>query len=509
MSEQIIITDPIIVSYYKENSHIDIITMNHIFIDILKSLSSNLTSTINSTMNSKILNIVTELNSNINTMKLDFMMKLLESKKEYIDDIKNILNSNTLTNNEKISSLIEKNNDNLLSKTTLMINEIIPKTQDKNFSQIETCIKNYCNNITNDTQKILAINSKDENNSKTIIENIETQLNKMITSIQQPIFTTINSSEDRTSNMLNQLKENLSQQNNTQNKLSNDINEFLGKYKNNSQFKGSIAETDLYYMLQTIMPSDEIIKVSGNTANCDFKVNRQNKNKPSILFESKDYSQSVPTDEITKFERDIQIQKTHGIMVSQRSPITYKNSYQIDIINGLIHVYIPNTDYNTDKVKIAIDIIDNLDMKLTMLENKKDNNFIPISKDEIEEIVEEYRLFGIQKGQMLDTIKSINKQLVDKLDEIQLPKIKNLLMKNGNIENDNGFKCELCNAWSGKNKASLAAHIRNCKFNPKNNENISNINSEAIIVNTPIQSTSLVLDISSELTKSSKKIKNK
>ena len=490
MTEQIVITDPIIVSYYKENSHIDIITMNHIFIDILKSLSTNLTNTINSTVNSKILNAVTELNTNLNTMKLDLMMKLLESKKDYVEDIKNILNSNTLTNNEKISSLIEKNNENLLSKTTLAINEIIPKSQDKNILQIENCIKNYCNIITNDTQKILSINSKDENNSKIIIDNIENQLNKMITNIQQPIFNTINSSEDRTNNMLNQLKENLCQQTNTQIKLSNDIDEFLGKYKNNSQFKGNIAEVDLYYMLQTIMPTDEIIKVSSNAANCDFKVNRHNKNKPSILFESKDYTRSVDSEEIAKFERDIQHQKNHGIMVSQRSPITYKNPYQIDIINGFIHVYIPNTDYNIDKVKIAIDIIDNLDMKLKTLETKNDN-FIPILKDEFEEIVEEYRLFGIQKGQMLDTIKSINKQLVDKLDEIQLPNIKNILMKNGTIENDNGFQCTLCNIWFGKNKASLAAHIRNCKSNPKNNQTISNITIDPIIIETtPLTETS-------------------
>ena len=498
MTEQIIITDPIIVSYYKDNSHIDIITMNHIFIDILKSLSTNLTNTINSTVNSKILNVVTELNTNLNTMKLDLMMKLLESKKDYVEDIKNILNSNTLTNNEKISSLIEKNNENLLSKTTLAINEIIPKSQDKNILQIENCIKNYCTAITNDTQKLLSINSKDENNSKMIIDNIENQLNKMITNIQQPIFNTINSSEDRTNNMLNQLKENLYQQTNTQTKLSNDIDEFLGKYKNNSQFKGNIAEVDLYYMLQTIMPTDEIITVSSNTANCDFKVNRHNKNKPSILFESKDYTRSVDSDEIAKFERDIQYQKTHGVMVAQRSPITYKNPYQIDIINGFIHVYIPNTDYNIDKVKIAIDIIDNLDMKLKTLATKNEN-FIPILKDEFEEIVEEYRLFGIQKGQMLDTIKSINKQLIDKLDEIQLPKIKHILMKNGNIENDNGYQCTLCNNWSGKNKASLGAHIRSCKFNPKNNENVISINIETNSI--PLN----ITEIPNESSKSSKK----
>ena len=99
MAKQIIITDPIIISYYAENDNIDIITMNHIFIDILKKLSSNLSNTINTTITSKILNIVTEINSNIASSKLDFMMKLLETKKEYIEDVKNIINSNTLTNN--------------------------------------------------------------------------------------------------------------------------------------------------------------------------------------------------------------------------------------------------------------------------------------------------------------------------------------------------------------------------------------------------------------------------
>ena len=419
-SKQIIITDPTIIAYYEENENIDIVTMNHIFIDILKTLSTNLSETINSTINSKVLNLVTEISSNLANTKHDLMMKLLESKREYIEDIKTIVNTSTLSNNEKINAIIEKNNDSLLTKTT---------------------------------HKLMEINSKD--------------VDKMMTSIQQPIISYINSSEERTNTNLTQIKDSVSHQNVTQSKLSLDINDFLGKYKNNSQFKGAVAETDLYYMLQSIMPTDEIIKVSGSTATCDFKVNRQNKQKSCILFESKDYTQSVPSDEVSKFERDVQMQKHHGIMVSQRSPITYKNQFQIDIINGLIHIYIPSADYNTEKVKIAIDIIDNLDMRLKNLESVSDDGFVKISKTDSDDIAEEYRQFGFQKSQMLDTIKSINKQLVDKLDEIQLPKIKQFLVKTGNIENDNGFKCTFCR-WSGKNKASLGAHVRNCKSNPKN-----------------------------------------
>ena len=60
---------------------------------------------------------------------------------------------------------------------------------------------------------------------------------------------------------------------------------------------------------------------------------------------------------------------------------------------------------------------------------------------------------------------------LDKMEEIQLPKLKKLFIKIGNIENDNEFKCMFCNVWSGKNKASLGAHMRNCKFNIKNKNN--------------------------------------
>jgi hypothetical protein len=94
---------------------------------------------------------------------------------------------------------------------------------------------------------------------------------------------------------------------------------------------------------------------------------------------------------------------------------------------------------------------------------------------------------------MLDTIKLVNKQLIDKLEDIQLPKIKNLLIKLGNIENDNGFKCTLCNNWTGKNKASLGAHVRNCKFNAKNIEQVQPIENIVINTNTPIITSDLTI----------------
>jgi hypothetical protein len=481
--ESIVITDETIISYYRENDHLDIITMNHILIEILKNLSSDLTKTMNSTINSKILSVVSNIDTNISLLKSEMLLKLYETKKEYIEDIKGIIQNNFLSNNDKVNTTIERTNEHFISKLTAIFNELIPKSQENCYVQIDNCIKSVGELITKDTNKLLEITtkidttSKDDTLIKMFIENIDTHITKMFTTVQQPIFSSIQSSEERTTSGIQQIKESLLLNNSVQETVRNEMRDFLNKYKNNSQFKGNVAEVELQHMLLSIMPSDEVIKVSSDTATCDFRVNRKDPNKPSILFENKYYkNRSASTDEVKKFERDVQLQKIHGVFISQESPVTYKDNYQIDIINNLIHVYIPNANYDVEKIKIAVDIIDNISLKLNVLNNNSEEEY-SISKEEIDELTDEYKLFGIQKSQMLDTIKLVNKQLVDKLEEIQLPKIKKILMKLGNIENDNDFKCTFCNNWSGKNKASLGAHIRNCKLNPKNNEVVELINS--------------------------------
>ena len=109
---------------------------------------------------------------------------------------------------------------------------------------------------------------------------------------------------------------------------------------------------------------------------------------------------------------------------------------------------------------------------MKLIENNNEDDYF-INKEDMEDIIEEYKNFVTQKLQMIDSIKLLTKQLIDKLEDIQLPKLKKLFMKFGNIENDNDFKCSICNAWAGKSKASLGAHIRSCKLNPKNKEVIT------------------------------------
>ena len=101
-TDQIVIKDQTIIAFYRENPNLDFVTMNHIFIDILKKLSTNLNETITNNINHKILSTLTDLSKDIMGFKQDITTKLHETKKEYIDNVKLILENSAMTTNDKM-----------------------------------------------------------------------------------------------------------------------------------------------------------------------------------------------------------------------------------------------------------------------------------------------------------------------------------------------------------------------------------------------------------------------
>ena len=74
-------------------------------------------------------------------MTNNMVLQFVNLKKEYIEDVRQVIHNNTLTTNEKLTSLMDKNNTHLIDKTTLILNEIIPKNQESLSSQIQNNIK--------------------------------------------------------------------------------------------------------------------------------------------------------------------------------------------------------------------------------------------------------------------------------------------------------------------------------------------------------------------------------
>jgi len=465
----IIIKNPDIILFYQQHPNINIETINLFFIDIIKKLSTNLSSTMNDNNISKLLSMVTEMNTTLNKFDTSFSLKLMELKKDYMEELKQAMNNNAINEKGNMQSVLERNHDNLVAKTQLLLSEFMPRSQE-GYYKLEKVLKEHFNIMNSTSKRILEQTNKEE--SSEIVKNIDDQFSKMVSLIHQPICNYIQSSEERTLNNIQQVKDNVNNHKQSQETLATEMNSFLNKYKNNSNLKGNISETELYYVLQKLMPSDEILRCGSESATCDIKVNRCDPNKPSILFENKNYTGTVDTEEVRKFERDIQLQKKHGIFLSQNSPITFKSDFHIDIINGLILVYVPNAEYDLNKIKVAIDIVDKLSIHVSELVSKTDKEVKEehqiMSNRDLTTIIKEYTEFGIKKMETIDMFKMMSKQMIEKLEEMQMPNLNKYLMGTGQYKSDK-MLCQFCGVFNGKNKSSLAAHMRNCSENPNSN----------------------------------------
>ena len=481
--ENLTIQNKRISDFYSQNPGINFEAVNLIFVDLFERLLGDMNAAMNSTINSQILSTVGDLKGEVNSLsssvsKLNIditnsiYIKFQESKRDYVDDITTIVSNNFSQNSDKMNSLLQQNTSQLIDKTTLLLNEVIPKSNDSHHRQIQDSINTFQKSISEDTNKLLHSVNKEDSLS-TFISNFETKSTNML----QPLFSFINASEERINKNVISLKD--ATNNSSQDKIMNELSEFLGKYKNSS-YKGQFGENQLETVLNQLFPSAEVLNTTGIKASGDFRVNRTNQS--TILVETKNYDRNVTLDEVKKFIRDIEQQKSHGIFLSQHSGITSKQNFQIDIKGTNILVYVHNVDYCPHTIKIAIDIIDSLSDRLAELEEDVDEICIP--KEVLDDINKEYSRFIERKSSIIDILKDFQKKINAEVDEIKFPCLsKYLVSKCGSILNNENetIICNICNKFEATNNRSLGAHQKGCRRKHKTLQSDSNI-----VVNTDV-----------------------
>ena len=489
ISEKIIVKNKRLVSFYSENPSINFEAVNLLFLDLIEKLTLDMNSTMTSTINSQILSSVNELkqdnksiHSNIKLLSSDLNnsinSKFQDSKREYIEETKNIIFNNFSQNNDFISNLLIQNTSQLVDKTTILLNDIIPKSNETQYRQLESSMTLFQKSIEEDTKKLL--NAVDKEDSLDKFYNVfETKSNNLLL---QPLYSFINATEERINKNVSSIND--SNSISSHEKIFTDLSDFLGKYRNSS-YKGQFGENQLETVLNQLYPTGEILNTTGTPASCDFRVNRQD--LPTILFETKNYDRNVTIDEVKKFIRDIDQQKCHGIFLSQHSGITSKQNYQIDIKGSNILVYVHNVDYCPNTIKIAADIIDSLSDKLSEIEDS--NEIISIPQEVLDDINKEYATFIERKSKIIEYSKEFIKKLSTDVDDIKFPSLsKYLSMKCGSILNDETITCDICHQFKANSNKALAAHKRACK------RKHSQINNSNIVINTQANTIDNFLD---------------
>lgn len=168
-------------NFYNKYKDIDFEQMNDMVVDLLENIINNINGEMSNSITKDLMLMIKDQNHQILSLKTDLdlmknniVIKLYDIKKEYIDDIKILINKNDSDNILKIIDKVEKEN-------TKLIEEIIPKTNTLYYNQHENLMKIFKEELKNSNQT----------------DNLESKYNNLIKNIESSLINYISKLEDR------------------------------------------------------------------------------------------------------------------------------------------------------------------------------------------------------------------------------------------------------------------------------------------------------------------------
>jgi hypothetical protein len=519
---------PRILRFYRENPQVNFESTNLILVDFLEKLVLDTTlaslneHSLSTTFQSHIFrymnqhaNQMTEMTKSLGSIQdsmttmstniVDIVAaKFLEIRQQYVDEFKIIVNSHT---NDQLFPLLEEHTHKLIENTSSMIREIVPQTQSSYYDKIHDSIRQFHQTMMEDTKTLLGdkerttpdqfTNPIDNNNTNTntntnnmfreFLHDFELKSNTMLQNIQQPICSYISSSEERIHSNLANIKDISMKTHGTQEKVSKEISEYFRNQTEQDRmmasrsstpspppmisptgFSHSIQRTQMNTILSKMYPTSEITKLS-NAGLISNVCMMKRQNFPKMLIESKQGEQNVPMEEYATFIELMKQYHSHGILVSQHSGFYSKPNYHIECHDHQILVFVHQAEYNQDKIKAAIDIIDHLSAKIKQyhggnLGSEGDSTTTElIEKEVLDEINKEYQLFVSQKEAIIQGLRESQRKVVSQIEEFKFPSLDRYLSSKFTAPMPrNGHKCDLCKTFMANNLKALAAHKRGC-----------------------------------------------
>jgi len=446
---KVTISNKRIYDFYKTNPNISIESMNLILLDFLDSIGKDLNTVLRDQAIDELSQNIRDIKQQVSILNDGFSLKLHEYNKEYIDTMKTYISLSSSENRDMIIQLLNKNTDTFIEK----ISQTAPETT--------IALKDNMNllrdTMTRDIKEFVSSFNKSSDMNEFV-----SQMDSKIMTLQQSLYSVVSGNQENISTKLETIKENAIISQHTNDKVMNELNEFLFKYKTSSQQKGSVSEVQLQTLLNKMYPTAEIVDSHGETSCCDFIIKRTG--KEDILIENKNYQLSIDHNEIKKFLYDADKQKSHAIMLSQQSGITGKPDGYIELNGNKIIMYLHEVNYNADKIRIAVNTIDHLSVKLNELSSEDEE--LSITKDALDKINDEYQLFLNQRSSLLSIVKDFNKKMNSQIEAIQMPTLNTYLGDKYASVDNKLFICEHCEL-TFKSKRALTSHGKVHSKKPK------------------------------------------
>jgi hypothetical protein len=435
-----------------------------LFIDMLEKITLD-TSALNTSLAAQLVSGMQKLENQIHgvaetlsrsqsDLLINFYGKLTESKREYMHDVKTLMTTNV---SEQIAPLLRDQNAVLLSKTHLILNEIMPKNEDTVSRHITEAVNTLHKAIANDTATLLQ-SSLSKGTLEDFLKNLDARFNNTLSTSQQLYGAT----EQRLDTNLRAidanfhvLKDMSTHSQHVVEAMNGHVSDMLRRMDNSST-KGKVSENIVFSILHTLYPTAQIESVGTTKETGDIMLIRQD--KPTILIENKNWDRNVVQEEVRKFIRDIETQNCSGLFLAQNFGVANKQNFEINLHNGHVLLYLHEVHNDAEKIKVAISIIDHFKAKLEELDTKSDVD--TISKELLVAINHEYQMHITAKLNLVKTIKDSTQKILKQIDEFQIPSLDHFLSSRFAFSTSK-FVCQYCE-FVGKNQQSLSGHQRAC-----------------------------------------------
>jgi hypothetical protein len=363
--------------------------------------------------------------------------------------------------NKKIIDFYEKNSKIDFEAMNLMLIDFIDQLQTNSNACISSINSQLLSNLNENKENLSQLSSCVLNMKENIESLTITKATNILQGTQQPIYNMLSSCEERINTNINCVKDMANLNQTKQNQILNEMYECITKRSRPPSPNIIDGEDQLVISL-----SQQYCTAEFNTRNSQITMKRSM--KPIIMLYNMNIERNVNQEELKPFFKCVEENLCHGIFLSQSSGIASKTNYCIDIVNGYIQVFIHNVNYSIDKIKIAIDLIDNLSVKMKQFNSNDRENSIP--KDVLDEINKDFQMFLTQKEAIINVMKESHKKILAQLDEMKFSALEKYLSTKFTPTNvKQGFKCDLCKYFTANNLKALAAHKRGCVR--KNNVN--------------------------------------
>lgn len=236
--------------------------------------------------------------------------------------------------------------------------------------------------------------------------------------------------------------------------FSREWGQYLDRMKKPSG-RGIQTELETKVQLEARLPMHEIVHVPSKDQKGQMDLIVRREGYPDISIDLKDYTnKNVPKSEVDKFERDVILSSSHGILVSCYSGITNKEHFHVSKINNRYAIYLSNTGGDVGEMVTAIKMLYYLDS----VSEEEDRSSVRIGREELE------RVNGMI-GENVEKIKTMRNHLkltLQQCDEMMFEGIQRILgLMSEKVKIEEEHECGKCGRMF-RNKGGLGSHKRSC-----------------------------------------------